>query len=62
MENAGQRTIASELVEQTADYLIQLRRFEGRPGSRPVACPGAGVIFVEENGDGAGVRLRKGRA
>jgi hypothetical protein len=36
----------------------------GRPGLRALrvraALESAGVIFVEENGDGPGVRLRKG--
>jgi hypothetical protein len=31
------------------------------PAVRSVTLESAGVIFVEENGEGPGVRLRKGR-
>jgi hypothetical protein len=34
---------------------------EGRAGSGARLVQSAGVIFVEENGEGPGVRLRKGR-
>lgn len=60
----------SQLAEQAKVGLSTVRNFEaGR--SMPVvnnlaaikaALETAGVIFVEENGEGPGVRLRKGSA
>jgi transcriptional regulator with XRE-family HTH domain len=57
------------LAEESKVSLATVKRIEGKPGpaiaNRPTidslsrALESAGVIFVEENGEGPGVRLRK---
>lgn len=60
-----------DLAEASKVSLPSIRRLEVQPGplaAQPrtvaairTALEAAGVIFVEENGEGPGVRLRKGR-
>ena len=60
-----------ELAEHAGVTVETLRRIEDELGPVPAyeatiaaigrALEAAGVIFIEENGDGPGVRLRKGR-
>ena len=63
------RWSADELAEKSMIGVATIRRAEGREGPLGVtpanesavraALESAGVIFVEENGEGPGVRLRK---
>jgi predicted transcriptional regulator len=58
------------LAEASGVSLASIKRLEALPGvvkAQPLtlrairsALESAGVIFVQENGEGAGVRLRKG--
>ncbi|SFU21035.1 hypothetical protein SAMN05518861_12544 [Mesorhizobium sp. YR577] len=60
-----------DLAEASTVSLPSIKRLEGQPGvlaaqARTVdalkgALERAGVLFVEENGEGAGVRLKKSR-
>ncbi len=62
----------AELAEQARVSVATLRRMEASAGPATgiannvlairTALESAGVIFVAENGDGPGVRLRKGTA
>jgi len=62
----------ADLAAASGVSLPSIKRLEGKPGplaaqSRTIealrgALETAGVIFVDENGDGPGVRLRKQRA
>ena len=59
----------TDLAERSGVSLPTIKRLEAKPGRLSAygltvsairrALEEAGVIFVEENGDGAGVRLRK---
>jgi transcriptional regulator with XRE-family HTH domain len=53
---------------QLSTMTVKRAEGSGKPGASPGAMAAiervlekAGVIFVEENGDGPGVRLRKGK-
>ena len=61
----------SDLAEQSGVSLATIKRLETQPGPLAAHAPtvaaiqraleSAGVIFVPENGEGPGVRLRKGK-
>lgn len=58
-----------DLAEQSGVSLPTIKRLEGRPGQITAydstlnairsALEAAGVIFIDQNGEGPGVRLRK---
>jgi len=66
------RWSADDLAEKSMIGVATIRRAEGREGPLGVtaanesairsALESAGVVFVDENGEGPGVRLRKGGA
>ena len=66
------RWSADDLAEKSTIGVATIRRAEGREGPLGVTAANefairsalefAGVIFVDENGEGPGVRLRKGRS
>jgi hypothetical protein len=65
------RWSADRLATESKLGIATVRRAEAEDGAPPItaananalqrALEGAGVIFVEENGEGPGVRLRKSK-